>query len=310
MNVVQTQFEIVNQIVCTADHRLLASGLVQTKTMQRSTIVASISSPKAGVQETLFTFPERSLTCIDPSGSRFAGVAFREGADSAHLHLFDALSATPSPSVRIEPHFRAITAIALSNGGAHLAIVGRPWNSAYPRLPERMLIVRDTAFGVNRQEVRTDDPIEDVALSSDGRWTVVTERYGLNLRLFDRHTTASPIKLNHHDSRRAVFSPRNRMLASAGMSIKVWDTETTRQISEFRGQDEDVPDMAYSPDERILAVARTDGAVEFWDFRQSRLMRSYSWNIGRLSAIAFAPDGLTCAVTGQGGKIVVWDVDV
>jgi WD40 repeat protein len=310
MNLLQTDYELISQIVMMSGARLVVSGLVQSMNMQRWITVASIPLTNTVAQETLFTFPERSVTCIDPSGSCFAGIAIREGANSDHLHLFDTVSATPSPSVRIEPHFRAITAIALSSGGTYLAIVGRPWNAAHTRLPERMLIVRDTASGVNRLELRTDDPIEEVSISSDGHQIAVTERYGLNLLLFDRHARkASPFELNHRDSHRVVFSPQNRLLASAGLSTRVWDAESRRQIADFRGQDEDVPDMAFSPDERMLAVARTDGAVEFWDFRQSRMIRSYSWGIGRLSAIAFAPDGLTCAVAGEGGKIVIWDVD-
>jgi WD40 repeat protein len=225
------------------------------------------------------------------------------------LQLFDCFSTAMSRSIRIKPKLRPIISIALSTDGGAAALIGKSWNSSFPRSRARTLIVRDTVRRVNCLEYQTDDPIEEISISPDGRRIAMTERYGLNLRLFDRRRSGSPVELKQHDCRKIVFSPRSSFLASVGLSVMVWDVETCQQIAQFRGQDEDVPDMAFSPDERILAVARTDGAVEFWDFRKSRLMRSYSWDIGRLSAIAFAPDGLTCAVAGQGGKIVVWDVD-
>ncbi|MFL5340913.1 MAG: WD40 repeat domain-containing protein, partial [Gemmataceae bacterium] len=152
-------------------------------------------------------------------------------------------------------------------------------------------------------------PLEALALSPQGGHLATADKTGINLRLYEVNDHPVCFSLDYNDAFRLAFSERGRYLASGGRSIVIWDVAAKRRVATFRGQDEDVPSLAFSPDERILAVARTDGPVEFWDVQTGQLVRRYEWNIGRLGAIAFAPDGLTCAVAGDRGRIVIWDVD-
>ena len=148
-----------------------------------------------------------------------------------------------------------------------------------------------------------------VLLSPDDRTLVVANNWGDILWTFDVPTGYFQT-IENVDTRRIAVSSSGKYLAAAGRRIVIWDLEGMYRECFFRGQDEDVPGLAFSPDERILAVARTDGPVQFWDVQSGQLVRQYDWHIGRLGAIAFAPDGLTCAVAGDRGRIVIWDVDV
>jgi len=153
-----------------------------------------------------------------------------------------------------------------------------------------------------------DQPITEIALAKNQTWAAGWMESANQIWVIDlvENLIASKCFL---DDCRCLVASAGRYLASGGRSIKIWRTPTWDVQAEFRGQDEDVPSLAFSPDERILAVARTDGPVEFWDVQSGKLTRRYEWNIGRLGAIAFAPDGLTCAVAGDRGRIVIWDVD-
>jgi WD40 repeat protein len=149
---------------------------------------------------------------------------------------------------------------------------------------------------------------EQLICSATGLFVAVGANGGTALTLV-RTSSNAEMQLDTDDAFRIAFSPSGKFLASGGQFIRCWSTRSGKMNSRFRGQDEDIPDLAFSPDERLLAIARTDGPVEFWDFREARMVRSYSWNIGRLSAIAISPDGLTCAVAGEQGRIVIFDLD-
>lgn len=110
------------------------------------------------------------------------------------------------------------------------------------------------------------------------------------------------------DSAVIRFSPGGEELAIAdGTQLYFWGCKTPLAVAAVAGA-ESINDLAYSPDGRLLALGREDGAVVLRD--RDREVARYDWKIGRVASIAFAPDGLTGAVGGEGGRIVVWDVDV
>jgi hypothetical protein len=149
----------------------------------------------------------------------------------------------------------------------------------------------------------------EVVFSPDARHVAVSHARGSAVWLFDHAARTAIGELACRNHQRLAFSGRGNFLAAAGTSLIVWSAGDWKRHLLLRGQDEDLPGLAFSPDEHLLTVARSDGPVEFYDVPTGRLLRSYNWNIGRLSAVAFAPDGLTCAVAGAEGRIVVWDVD-
>jgi WD40 repeat protein len=303
---IQTDFWYIEQLRYShASHNLIAIGTKRTGTDNRPKM-AKAFDPRASSPEPdrWFEFPPTALIAFDPTGQHGAVAKRLWNDDYIYFVQFDEREPTfGSRSISVAS--RELVAIAISADGKKLAgLVNAQPDSAtwhgiriWSSLLEKAL-----------QEIQINFRAEQLIYSSNGRHIAVCREDGKNLKLL-RPSTGKVTSLAVADAFRIVFSPSGKYLASGGQFIRCWTTSFGKMISRFRGQDEDIPDLAFSPDERFLTIARTDGPVEFWDFREPRLVRSYSWDIGRLSAIAIAPDGLTCAVAGENGQIVIWDLD-
>lgn len=306
MLMIPTDFWYIEQLRYShASHNLIAVGSKRTGTDHRPKMVKAFDPRALSPQpDRWFEFPASALIAFDPTG-QYGAVAKRVWNDDyiyfIHFDKCDPKFAGGSISVAS----RDLIAIAMSADGKKLAGLMNASVSAatfhlirfWSRLLEKPL-----------QEIPISSRAGQMIYSANGRHVCLGRENGRSLRLL-RSSTGEAISLASDDAFRIVFSPSGKFLASGGQFIRCWTTRFGKLISRFRGQDEDIPDLAFSPDERLLAVARTDGPIELWDFREPRLVRSYSWDIGRLSAIAIAPDGLTCAAAGENGRIVIFDLD-
>jgi WD40 repeat protein len=66
----------------------------------------------------------------------------------------------------------------------------------------------------------------------------------------------------------AVFSPDGAMLAtcSPDQTIKLWKVDTGEMLNTFRGQADEVFDVAFSSDGKLLAsLGCYDAVVKVWD---------------------------------------------
>jgi WD40 repeat protein len=306
MLTIETDFWYIDQLRFShATNNLIAAGRKRTGTDNRPLMVKEFD-PRAGSPEPeqWLQFPPTSLVSLDPTG-RHGAICKRQHNDD-YIYFFEWRNRKPglgSHSISIATAELSAIALCADENKVATLVDERTeppasmsidiWNTSDESLNQRLSIFPDAA---------------QLIWSPDGRFLAHAADDGSRVEL-TRVTDPVTTRLASADGYRLAFSPQGTFLASGGQLTRCWEVESGSLISRFRGQDEDVPDLAFSPDERLLAIARTDGPVEFWDFRAPRLIRSYSWKIGRLSAIAFAPDGLTCAVAGEAGQIVIWDLD-
>ena len=129
-----------------------------------------------------------------------------------------------------------------------------------------------------------------------------------------------------------AFSPDNKTLASSGMDVILWDTETGNQISKLE-QSQGVSTLTYSPNGKLLAGGGFDGKIILWDIEQRNkqpkdrklslpsLLRditnkkpSNSKNTTLeghtlpIETFAFTDNSKTLASGSKDGTVIVWDV--
>jgi WD40 repeat protein len=104
-----------------------------------------------------------------------------------------------------------------------------------------------------------------------------------------------------------AFSPDGGRLASGCQdgTVKVWDTQTAKEVLTLKGDRGWVRSVAFSSDGLRLASASLDGTVRVWDAQTGQLSLTLE-KAGEY--VALSPDGrrLACAF-GQDKAVKVWD---
>jgi WD40 repeat protein len=62
-----------------------------------------------------------------------------------------------------------------------------------------------------------------------------------------------------------AFGPNGKTLASAGLSITLWDATTGKEMATFEGHRGLDTCVAFSPDGKTLASVGRDYTIKLWD---------------------------------------------
>jgi WD40 repeat protein len=107
-------------------------------------------------------------------------------------------------------------------------------------------------------------------------------------------------------------SPDGRVIASGGAGgiVQLTDAVTRHILSSISDGTSAVSALAFSPDGRILAVARLDSDVTLWDVSNSRAPKKLTLLIQSTAdrSLVFTPDGTRLVTAGSDSTIGVWDV--
>jgi RNA polymerase sigma factor (sigma-70 family) len=107
-----------------------------------------------------------------------------------------------------------------------------------------------------------------------------------------------------------LFSPDGRRLTGWGGpghgAVLVWDPATGRRLLELRA---DAPALAWSPDDRLLALPAKDGSVSLWDVGAGRqAARLRGGHTQPVFDAAFTADGKGLVTLCGSGRVCHWDV--
>lgn len=198
------------------------------------------------------------------------------------------------------------TPLAVSPDSKTLAVVNTSFITLW-QIPsgEKRELVRDkpmfsaARFSADGRTLRT---IGTRSLGANAGLEVIAQLWDVqNGKLLDTRqlTTAKAVQT-------PVVSPDGRfaaVIAAAGAEVAVLDLDAADEKPALSGKLKGVDRMAFSPDNRSLAVVRPDGKLQLWDVARGEAIAEVDGTVdrGRLLPLVFSADGKTLAVSGASG---------
>ena len=97
--------------------------------------------------------------------------------------------------------------------------------------------------------------------------------------------------------------------ASWDKTLKIWDTETGRELQTLTGHTKPVLGVAIAPDGKQAISASWDTTLKIWDTDSGRELRTLTGHTDKVTAVAIATDGRTAISTSRDTTLKIWETD-
>ena len=117
---------------------------------------------------------------------------------------------------------------------------------------------------------------------------------------------------NHDVTRPVAFGPYDKVIATASSRlIRIWDVTTGQLIVSMAARDEEIRDICFSPNGKMLAATSGGNELDRWDVSdpaKPRQLTSLQGHTAKIATVAFSPDGTLLATGGFDNTLRLWDV--
>ena len=105
------------------------------------------------------------------------------------------------------------------------------------------------------------------------------------------------------------YSPDGTTMATAGDNVvKLWNRSDQKLIHTFTGPGNDVHDVAFTPDGKLLIAASDDRLIRIWDTDSKALLNTLAGHERQIPRIALSPSGKILASASRDKTVRLWDI--
>ncbi len=244
--------------------------------------------------------------------SSLLSIAAIDAADTlaARDSLLNSLLFNPRLMASLPVHDGQTRTVAYHPNGAYLASGGVNGRVIIWELATRQPIAELPAH---------DSQVRALSYTPDGRYLLST---GTNdgITLWDAQNNNYERLTVLNDERGGQNAPPvtlaiapDSILAAAGGSdghITLWNLSTQRVVQQLDGHTDQINDLAFSPDGRLLASSSVDQTAIVWDVAEGEMLWDpFTGHDGIVWSVAFHPNSQQLSTGGGDGLILTWNLN-
>lgn len=153
------------------------------------------------------------------------------------------------------------------------------------------------------------DLINDLAISPDGQRVALATVEGAYVYDTETFEEVKFLPGMAFQMLNVGWSSDGRYLAYTGQTVHIWDVEADEIWTVPNPEQVFMPDMVWSPDRNVLAIATNRENVQIFDIETREIITELGGAHGDLVTIAWSPNGDAVAAAGDEGIIYVWELD-
>ena len=107
------------------------------------------------------------------------------------------------------------------------------------------------------------------------------------------------------------YSPDGSTIATAGDNVvKLWSKSDQQLIHTFTGPGNDVHDVAFTPDGKLLIAASDDKLIRIWDTESNELINTLTGHRRQIPRMALSPNGKILASASRDKTVRLWAIPI
>src|SRR5579883_570499 len=235
---------------------------------------------------------------LSPDGMLLAGIG-NPGRNRDSITLWDITTGKQVRELLFEGVQDSVIALAFSPDGKQLVSGGGS-----------TLRLFDIVKGKQLRTFGEGERINSVSFSPDGK-TVAVARNKEAISLWDVATFKKLRTFGNENGARVAFSHDGKTLAGCGFGFGkavLWDTATGKKLRELPGQHYQVWDLAFSPDDKTLAVGNLDSQVRLWDVSTGKEISAVGDHREWVNFLSFIERGRGIASASGEGMVCQWEI--